>query len=72
MILKDRVIAFDKLKDILLQPNHKSLIDSIMIEACDNNPWFTKSNVKYALFALVHMLNSDFLNLFLNSTYSLE
>ncbi len=69
MILKDRVIAFDKLKDILLQPNHKSLIDSIIIEACYNNPWFTKSNVKYALSALVHMLNSDFLNSF-SSSYS--
>ena len=69
MILKDRVIAFDKLKDILLQSNHKSLIDSIIVEACDNNPWFTKSNVKYAFSSLVHMLNSDCLHSF-SSSYS--
>ena len=69
MILKDRVIAFDKLKDILLQSNHKSLIDSIILEACDNNPWFTKSNIKYAFSALVHMLNSDCLNSFSSSYY---
>ena len=69
MILKDRVIAFDKLKDILLQSNHKSLIDSMIVEACDNNPWFTKSNVKYALSSLVYMLNSDYLHSF-SSSYS--
>ena len=69
MILKDRVIAFEKLKDILLESNHKSIFDSIIIEACDNNSWFTKYNVDYALSALGHMLNSDCLNYF-SSSYS--
>ena len=48
MILKDRLIAFEKLKEFLLQSDLDSIHNSIIIEACDNNPWFTKSNIKYA------------------------
>ena len=71
MIIKDRVIAFEKLKEFLLQSDLDSICNSILIEACNNNSWFTKSNIKYALLSLGYMLDSDSLNSF-SSSYSMS
>ena len=66
MILEDRVMAFQKLGDFFLNPHADSSFESIIQKACDNNPWFIKSNIEYAMFVFGELLCSN-LKLFLKS-----
>ena len=64
MILKDRLLAFKRLQDFLLNPKKEFDLKFLINNACENNPWFTKSNIESALLALGHMLDSRALHKF--------
>lgn len=64
MILEDRVAAFYKLKHFLLDIKQTSILEPCIKHACNNNPWFTKSNIQYALLSLGYMLDVHCLHTF--------
>ena len=59
MLLEDRIKAFEKMGDIFFNFQSNNILKESLEKAQIENPWFLKSNIKYAFLALAKMLNKD-------------
>ena len=75
MIIEDRIKAFEKLGDFLMDfcnenPNSNHLLETIIKSSSSHNGWFTSSNIRSSISAICNNLSSDKLSSWL-SAYSI-
>ena len=59
MILEDRIIAFEKLGQYLMNFEKLEFEKELIQSAEDNNSWFTESSIRFSLLAVAKMLSSN-------------
>ncbi|MAQ31871.1 MAG: acyl-CoA reductase [Flavobacteriales bacterium] len=64
MILEDRIIAFEYLRDHLLLLSQKPQFEILCQRAYENNNWFTKDSINYSLLSLCSMIKGESLRKF--------
>ena len=67
MILEDRIIAFEKLGAIIVDPKSKFLSNDIVFKAETNNYWFVEYSIRFSIFSLSRMLSSGNLRPWISS-----
>ena len=67
MILEDRIIAFEYLRDYLLLLSQKPQFKILCQRAYENNNWFTKDSINYSLLSICSMIKGDSLRKFVAS-----
>ncbi len=64
MILEDRIIAFEYLRDYLLLLSQKPQFEILCQRAYENNNWFTKDSINDSLLSICSMIKGDSLRKF--------